>query len=136
MNSNLRDLGFEFFKYILVGGSAFVIDFVTMWICNEFIFRGSYLHLSVFIGYTVGLVYNFLLSCKYVYKDGFKKIEGKEAVSFIIFTIIGLIGLALTEGFMHLFAIIIGINYLISKIITGGLVMFWNYLARKIVIFK
>lgn len=136
MNNNIKDLIFEFLKYVLVGGSAFVIDFVTMWICNEFIFHGNLLHLSVFIGYMVGLVYNFLLSCKYVYKDGFKKIQGKEAVSFIIFTIIGLIGLMLTEGFMHLFAIIIGINYLISKIITGGLVMFWNYIARKVIIFK
>lgn len=126
----------EFFRYILVGGSAFLVDIGVMYLFKEYIFHGSYLYLAVFIGYTVGLIYNFFFSCKYVFENGFAKIKNKEISSFIIFTIIGIIGLILTELFMKLFVDVIGIYYVISKILTGALVMFWNYIARKVIIFK
>lgn len=127
---------FEFLRYIIVGGSAFVLDFLIMYLCNEYIFKDNFLYLSVFLGYTIGLIYNFLLSCAYVFKDGFKKIKNKELQSFIIFTIIGIIGLVLTEILMFIFVDIMNINYMISKIITGAIVVFWNYIARKVIIFK
>lgn len=126
----------EFFKYIIVGGTSFLIDIGIMYIAKEYIFQGKYLYLSVFLGYMAGLIYNFFFSCKYVFEDGFGKIKNKEVSSFIIFTIIGIIGLGLTEILMKLFVDILGIYYVISKIITGGLVLFWNYIARKIIIFK
>lgn len=126
----------EFFKYIIVGGTSFLIDIGIMYIAKEYIFQGKYLYLSVFLGYMAGLIYNFFFSCKYVFEDGFRKIKNKEVSSFIIFTIIGIIGLGLTEILMKLFVDLLGIYYVISKIITGGLVLFWNYIARKIIIFK
>lgn len=127
---------FEFLRYILVGGSAFVLDFLIMYICNEYIFKGHFLYISVFLGYFIGLVYNFLLSCAYVFKDGFKKIKDKEIKCFIIFTLIGIIGLILTEILMFIFVDLVNINYMISKVVTGIIVVFWNYIARKIIIFK
>ena len=123
-------------RYVFVGGSAFIVDFLTMCIFQEFVFNGHHIFIAVLIGYSVGLIYNFLLSCGYVFKDGFKKIEGKEIQSFLIFTVIGLIGLLLTEVLMYLFVNIITIKYMVGKIISGGVVMFWNYIARKVVIFK
>lgn len=135
MKQDYKSLILEMSRFVLVGGTAFIIDFSLMYIFNEFVFRGEFLYISVFIGYVVGLVYNFLLSCKFVFKNGFEKIKNKEIISFIIFTIIGTIGLLLTEIFMHIF-IHFGMNYMLAKIITAGIVMFWNYLARKIIIFK
>ena len=126
----------EFIRYLFVGGSAFLIDFGLFYIFNEWIFAGKYLYLSVFIGYFTGLVYNFLLSCKFVFENGFDKIKDKELQSFIIFAIIGIIGLFLTELLMHCFVKIVHMNALLSRIITGGIVMFWNYYARKVIIFK
>ena len=131
-----KDFIFELFRYVLVGGSAFIIDFLLFSIFNFYIFAGKYLYVSVFIGYFCGLLFNFFLSCLYVFKDGFKKVKNKEIQSFIIFTIIGLIGLLLTEIIMHIMVKLIGINAFISKMITSIIVMFWNYLARKVIIFK
>jgi len=131
-----KNLIFEFLRYIIVGGSAFIIDFLTMYLFKEFIFKGQHLYCAVFLGYTIGLVYNFVLSCLYVFKDGFKKIKNKEIQSFIIFTVIGIIGLGLTEILMYCFVDLLNIYYLLSKIITGAIVVFWNYIARKIIIFK
>lgn len=135
-NKKTTDLFWEFFRYVLVGGSAFVLDFATMYIFQEYIFDGKHLYLAVFIGYIVGLIYNFLLSCGFVFKDGFEKIKGKEFYSFIIFTIIGTVGLGLTEALMFLFVNIMTIHYTIAKIISAGIVMFWNYIARKLIIYK
>ena len=74
----------EFFRYVLVGGSAFIIDVAVMFIFKEFIFQGQFLYLSVFLGYMAGLVYNFYFSCKYVFENGFNKIKDKEIKSFVV----------------------------------------------------
>ena len=121
---------------MIVGGSAFLIDIGVMYIFKEYIFQGRFLYLAVFIGYMVGLIYNFFFSCKYVFENGFTKIKNKEMSSFVIFTIIGILGLLLTELLMKLFVDIIQIYYILSKIFTAAIVMFWNYIARKIIIFK
>ena len=126
----------EFCRYILVGGSAFLIDFGLFHLFDSYIFAGKYLYLSVFIGYFVGLIYNFLLSCKYVFENGFAKIKDKEIQSFIIFAIIGIIGLFLTELLMHIFVKMCHYNSDISRIVTSAIVLFWNYFARKVIIFK
>ena len=126
----------EFMRYIVVGGSAFVLDFGTMCLFKEFIFKGEHLFIAVFIGYIVGLVYNFLLSNWYVFKNGFEKIKGKEIRSFIIFALIGIVGLGLTEVLMYLFVNILTIWYIFAKILSAGIVLFWNYLARKLIIYK
>ena len=133
MNKNLLA---EFFRYVLIGGSAFLLDFLTMYLFNDYVFKGQYLYVSVFLGYVVGLVYNFIFSCNFVFKNGRQKIKDKEIKSFIIFTVIGIIGLGLTEIFMYIFVGLISLNYMFSKIITGIIVMFWNYIARKVIIFK
>ena len=71
-----------------------------------------------------------------MFENGFAKIKDKEVSSFIIFTIIGIIGLVLTEILMKILVGFLGIYYVISKVLTGAIVMFWNYIARKIIIFK
>lgn len=131
-----KNIYLEFLRYVLVGGSAFLLDFLIMYFCNEYVFKGEFLYISVFLGYFIGLIYNFILSCAYVFNDGFKKIKNKELRSFFLFVIIGVIGLGLTELLMFLFVDIINLNYMISKIITGIIVVFWNYIARKIIVFK
>ncbi len=136
MSDKLKNLIKEFFRYTLVGGSAFILDFGTMCLFKELIFNGEHLFIAVFMGYLVGLVYNFLLSNWYVFQNGFEKIKGKEIQSFIIFAVIGIIGLGLTEILMYLFVNIIALWYVFAKIIAAGIVLFWNYIARKIIIYK
>ena len=136
MSDKLNDFIKEFLRYVVVGGSAFVLDFGAMCLFKELIFKGEHLFIAVFIGYLVGLIYNFLLSNWYVFKNGFEKIKGKELTSFIIFAIIGVIGLGLTEALMYLFVNIMSLWYIFAKILAAGIVLFWNYIARKIILYK
>lgn len=126
----------EFIRYVFVGGTAFILDFGTMCIFKELIFAGEHLFIAVFLGYLVGLTYNFLFSNWYVFKNGFEKIKGKEITAFIICAVIGLVGLILTEALMYLFVNLLSIWYVFAKMIAAGIVLFWNYLARKIILYR
>jgi putative flippase GtrA len=47
-----------------------------------------------------------------------------------------MVGLGLNEVFIWFFTAEVGFYYLISKIISAIIVLFWNFFARKYVLFK
>lgn len=62
--------------------------------------------------------------------------KGKSLGAFLIFAVVGLIGLALTELGMMLGVALLGDAFLLPiKIVVAGLVMVWNYLGRKIFVY-
>ena len=117
----------QILKFGVVGGIAFVIDYVTLIICKE-IFNINVL-LSAAIAFTVSVIFNYILSIKWVFDVNKEKDSRKNFIIFIIFSIIGL---GLTELIMWFGTDIIKINYLIVKIIATGIVMIFNFITRKI----
>ena len=61
-------------------------------------------------------------------------IENK-VVEFNLFMLISTIGLVFTEILLYFFTDICGIHYLISKIISAVIVLFWNFLARRVMFY-
>lgn len=120
----------QFFRYTIVGSVAFVFDFLTLFVLTEY-FELYYLF-STAIGFFVGLTTNYILSILWVFE---KRLFSSKYLEFLLFTLIGLIGLILNELFIWSFTEIIGIHYLWSKIISTVLVYFWNFLVRKFVLF-
>ena len=53
-----------------------------------------------------------------------------------VFALIGISGLGLTELLMWLLAGKAGLHYLVSKIVTTVIVFFWNFAAKKILLFR
>lgn len=49
---------------------------------------------------------------------------------------IGIMGLFLTEAGMYAGVELFNMNYLLTKIIVAVLVLLWNYIARKVLIFR
>jgi putative flippase GtrA len=130
----------EFFRYILVGGSAFLLDMGILYITKTYLFSGLGLFdilLATACGFTAGLIYNYILSFVFVFKKINKDAKQHRMRSFIIFTVIGVIGLGLTEVLMYGGILLVGEQYyLLVKAVTAGIVLLWNYAARKILIFK
>ena len=88
-------------------------------------------------GFSAGLIFNFILSFAFVFKTIDEHAKQNRRRSFIIFLIIGLTGLLITELLMLLGITIFGPNwYLIVKVFISGIVLMWNYIMRKIFIFK
>lgn len=137
---DVRELFWEFMRYGLVGGLAFLIDTGTLIACKELLFSaqgetGTYI--ATAIGFITGLIFNYIFSIIFVFKNGKEKVKGKQAQSFLIFAVIGAIGLILTELGMLLGITLIGdANYIAIKVVVAALVLFWNYIARKATIFK
>lgn len=121
----------QIFKFVIVGGLAFVIDYVTLIICKE-VFHLNTL-LSAAIAFTVSVIVNYILSVKWVFDVNKNNSEKRNFIIFIIFSVIGL---GLTELIMWLGTDVMGISYLIIKIIATIIVMVFNFITRKLFLEK
>ena len=121
----------QLFRYTFVGGFAFVVDFGTLYVLTEF-FEIYYL-VSAAIAFTIGLLINYTLSVIWVFDTRTVKNKWLE---FAIFTAIGMVGLGLNEFFMWFFTEVAGLYYMLSKLISTGFVYLWNFIVRKIMLFR
>lgn len=85
------------------------------------------------IAFSVSVVFNYILSIKWVFDVDKEKSKSKNFILFIIFSIIGLI---LTEVIMHVGVKMLDFNYLIVKIVATAIVMVFNFITRKIFLEK
>ena len=121
----------QLIRYTCVGGFAFLIDFGTLYFLTEY-FHIYYL-ISACISFILGLIVNYYLSVRWVFNN---RVFDNHIKEFLMFSLIGLIGLGLNEFFLWLFTDILLIYYLFSKILTTSLVYFWNFFIRKLLLFN
>ena len=137
---NIKGVALEFFRYVLVGGSAFLIDAGTLYLVQTYLlypWGKTGILISTAIGFTVGLIFNYILSNLYVFKKIDDKVKKQPMRSFIIFAVIGVIGLILTEIGMYAGVELCGEKYyMFVKVVVAAVVLLWNYIARKVFIFK
>lgn len=116
----------QILRFGVVGGIAFVIDYVTLIVCKE-IFNLNVL-VSAAIAFTISVIFNYILSILWVFDVDKEKDKKKNFIIFIIFSIIGLV---LTELIMWVGTDLMNISYLIVKIIATAIVMVFNFVTRK-----
>ena len=121
----------QLIRYGFVGGVAFLMDYSTLILLTE-VFGLHYL-LSATIAFTLGLITNYFLSVSWVFN---KRAVSDWRTEFLIFAIIGIIGLGLNNFIMYLCTDKAMIHYSVSKIIATVIVFFRNFLARKAILFK
>lgn len=129
----------EFFRYVIVGGISFLADFGTLTLFEELVFKQKIdwqIFISTAAGFVVGLTVNYILSLLFVFRSSENKNSGKSVGDFFIFALVGIIGLGITEGLMHLGVNVLHFHYTITKIAAAGIVLIWNYLGRKIFVFS
>lgn len=120
-----------FVKYTLVGGSGAVADFCTLMLCHQVL--GWHYLLATACGFIAGLVIVYIFSILWVFDT--RRLKTCPAKEFVIFTLIGIAGLLLTQGFMWLFVDGCGFLVPIAKCITMALVLLWNFGARKWILY-
>jgi len=121
----------QLLKYACVGGLAFIFDWIVLFSVTD-IMKMHYLW-GATAGFICGTVINYFLSVSWVFRN--RSITSRY-VEFVIFTIIGVIGLGLNDLIMYLLTGVGGLLYLQSKLIAVGVVFFWNYYARKFGLFS
>lgn len=120
----------QIFRFLIVGGTAFIIDYCLLYVLTEY-FNIYYLISSV-ISFVVSLIYNYILSVKWVF-DVKKK---QTIVDVIIFVVLSVVGLGINQLIMYLGVDKFDFHYMVVKLLATAIVMVWNYITRKIFIEK
>ena len=129
------DNGFlKFFRYCFVGGIAFIVDYGVSALI--FFLMGNNAVSTVCgttAGFVCGLLVNFLLSKKFVFTEDAK--TGKKS-EFLWYTVIGIIGWGLNVLLMLVATEwVFSINQYAAKIVVAMIVLVYNFLARKILLY-
>jgi putative flippase GtrA len=114
-----------------VGGLAFAIDFGLLYLLTEF--AGLHYLVSAAVAFLSGLVTNYWLSRMWVFD---RRTLQNSAVEFVIFAAIGVVGLAFNEGIIWAVREKIHLHYLVAKAISTGIVLMWNFGARRWLLFS
>ena len=127
----------QFISYFFVGGVAAIVEWVMF-----FIFA-NVLQINYFVSTVIAFIFsttaNWILGRITTFKDNntYKYKKAKEA--FLVF-IVSAIGLLFNLILMYLFVTVMGfdssLGKTLSKIAATGIVFIWNFLIRKLVIYK
>jgi putative flippase GtrA len=154
-----KQLFWEIFRFLLVGGIATIVDYAVFYIFRDLLLPASLvasgawdicsLIIATAFGFCAGLVVNWILSVKFVFRAVKNTEEAHSKKGFLIFTVIGLIGLGITElGMLVLVRVFPAITLFgttqfllpwdewLAKIIMTCIVLVFNYIGRKIFVFK
>ncbi|MGE4342093.1 MAG: GtrA family protein [Bacilli bacterium] len=149
-----KPLMYEILRFVIVGGVATLVDFVIASLFQYLIYTSSATWLilglipitaSVFVstimGFTFGVIVNYVLSILVVFKDVEDKKKSRSVVGFIIFVALGTIGFLINlaikevgnmilafEGNFFWFAFVFAFATLI--------VLIYNYISRKLILFR
>lgn len=119
----------EFLFYLIVGGIATVTEWVLFFVLGK---CAVHYTLATVIAYVLSTFVNWLSGRILVFKENrqsiFKEISGVYIAS--------VVGLLLNLVIMCLAVDIANINEMISKILATAIVFFYNFLVRKLLIYK
>ena len=121
----------QLLRYGVVGGIAFVVDYGSLWLLTEL--AGLPYLWSAALAFLLGLTVNYILSTRWVF--GESRLASPVA-EFAAFALIGVVGLGLNELILWAGTEGLGLHYMLSKVVSTGIVFFWNFLARRFLVFK
>ncbi len=124
----------EFIRYGLVGAASTAIDFLFLNLSYKLLGNEiNHLWLATAIGFIFGTINGYFMNSRWTFKYGTKGAEAKKMTQF---TIVGVVGFALTELIVINLASGLDLEKNIAKGIAVIIVFFWNYFANKLWTFK
>jgi len=118
----------ELFRFAFTGGVCFVVEFLCLTLLVEL------LHVPVLIAtaiaFLISVAVNYILCVKWVFTGAKDGGAGVRAT----FLLTSGMGFVLNEVLMWLLNIVLGVHYMIAKVISTLLVMIWNYFTKRMVL--
>ena len=119
----------QFAKYIITGVLSAGIELSLLYVITEF--AGFWYIISNTIAYIGGFCVSFLLNKYWSFNS--RENFGRQL---IMYGILFLINLALSNTLLYLATSIIGIQYMISKVFVMGIIVLWNFIIYKKIIYR
>lgn len=131
VSKEIENLMVQVFKFVIVGGTAFIIDFITLFIFKEF--AKLDVIVSNTLSFTISTIYNYIASVNWVFDVDKDKGKKKQFIIFVGFSIVGLL---INNLLMYLLVKKLKLYYLLVKIIATIIVMIFNFITRKLFLEK
>lgn len=142
--NDMKELLTQIFKFSIVGGISFVVDFAVYTImCNVL---GIHYIIAGIFGFLVSVIVNYILSMRFVFISKENMRKDKE---FVVFVVLSLLGMALNSFLLYICIDVIYMQWswlnqfisikwmnIIAKVIATGIVMVYNFVTRKIFLEK
>ncbi len=127
----------QFVSYFFVGGCAALVEWIMFFVfATRF---GLQYMLATVLAFIFSTTTNLILGKLISFKESSQFKNRKFAEALTIF-FVSAIGLLFNMALMYLFVRILGLDtdflMTLSKICATGIVFFWNFLIRKLVIYK
>ncbi len=144
---------YEIFKFLLVGGFATIIDFLVMalvlYAFNPSLYNYSFINaiigdaspsnlatiIGTGLGFIAGLIFNYIFSIIFVFNTSNTDFA-KTKKGFFIFSMLSLVGFFIHTIGMYIGYGLLNINEWLIKIVLTFVVLIFNYISRKKVVFK
>ncbi len=127
LNKKSVKLLIQIFKFIIVGGTATVLDWILYYILYNYL--GINPLIANIISFSTSTVYNYWASTKWVFDVTKDKSRKRLFIEFVLFSVIGL---GLTELLLWIGIKVLSMNAMLVKIVATILVMIFNFVTRKI----
>lgn len=121
----------QFIRYVVVGGMAFVVDYGALFLLAHY--AGLHYLAAASLSYLLGMVCNYLISVNWVFD--FRRVTQWQR-EFVIFFLIGIAGLILNGFAISLLVEGLGLAYMAAKLVAAALILFFNFGARKMLLFS
>lgn len=118
-------------SYLCVGFGATAVEWIFFWIFDA-IFKWHY-SVSTTLAIIISTFSNWLFGRLWTFKNSERGNIVSELIKIYIASVVGLL---LNLLFMWIFIDIFHINEMFSKVISTGIVFFYNYLVRILFIYK
>ena len=115
--------------YGFVGLVSTLIEWALFWLCDNF--TGMGIAVSTAISFVLSTVANWFMGRAWTFKA-----HAGSYSDILPVCIVSAIGLGLSEALMWLFTSPFDMPNFLSKVICTMLVFFWNYLARKKIVYR
>ena len=139
----------EIVRFIIVGGFATLVDMfvmgVVLYAFNPSLYPAFYnvwygglppstaaTVVGTCCGFVSGLIVNYVLSVLFVFIN---KGKSKSVYGFLVFAGLSAIGLGIHTGGMYIGYTLLGINEWIVKIFLTVVVLIYNYISKRLVLF-
>lgn len=121
----------QLFLYLIVGGTAFVVDFLALYGLTEFV--SLHYLLSATLSFLLGLAVNYALCISWIFD--YRALQN-ALHEFTVFALIGVVGLVLNNVLLYGFTEGLGLYYLASKLLAAGFVLVFNFSLRRHILFS
>jgi len=118
----------QFGKYVVTGLLSAAAEFSLLYLLTEY--AGLWYILSNTAGYTAGFLLGFIINRSWSFRS-----KGSIVRQFLLYGLLFLVNLLLSNVFMYLLTSAAGLPYMLSKVFVAGMIVLWNFTIYKKVIY-